>query len=381
VLHRKACFGLVVSIGLVAGSVMAVAPPAGASPVWKVEASPNPSGSNGTAFGGVACPSTTSCYAVGNYGVGSDVKTLAEHWNGSGWALMTTPSPSTYAFLSSVACPAKKSCYAVGTQQTVSGTKPLIEHWNGTLWGIEGSPSVPSTTTSLNAIACPSNTSCFAVSDYSSGSDVKGLIEHWNGSAWSIMSSPNPTSYVLLAGIACAGTSSCYAAGSSTVAGKTLVEHWDSHSWSVMSTPNPSTSTATALSTITCPSSTSCFAVGTATTSTVHDLVLRWNGHTWTIVGSPQPSGSTSMTPNSITCPSTTSCFIVGFWDHSVSSASKSLIEHWNGSSWSLMTSPNPGAAFTHLWSVKCTGTQSCFAVGGESSTSVSKTLVEQYAS
>ena len=59
---------------------------------------------------------------------------------------------------------------------------------------------------------------------------------------------------------------------------------------------------------------------------------------------------------------------------------SPSLIEHWNGSTWSVMPSPNPkGAVVTSFGGISCTGTQSCFAVGGYFGNTSGGALVERW--
>ena len=69
-------------------------------------------------------------------------------------------------------------------------------------------------------------------------------------------------------------------------------------------------------------------------------LVERWNGTSWSIVTSPNPSGATFAVLSGVSCPSTTSCYAVG-----ESALDKTLVEHWNGTSWSIVASPNPSGA------------------------------------
>jgi hypothetical protein len=40
------------------------------------------------------------------------------------------------------------------------------------------------------------------------------------------------------------------------------------------------------------------------------------------------------------------------------------LIEHWNGSTWSVVPSPNPSATDNHLWGVTALATNNVWAVG-----------------
>ena len=67
-----------------------------------------------------------------------------------------------------------------------------------------------------------------------------------------------------------------------------------------------------------CTSTTSCFAVGDVeiydnnNSVTVHTLVERWNGTSWAIVPSANPNGAPYNRLSSVSCTSTTNCFAVG---------------------------------------------------------------------
>jgi hypothetical protein len=83
--------GVLAIVALGAGAVLAVTPSAQAA---SAPASARPSA--GTAleweFSGVSCPSVSACAAVG-YDLNSTYKSLAEGWNGTAWALQSTPTP------------------------------------------------------------------------------------------------------------------------------------------------------------------------------------------------------------------------------------------------------------------------------------------------
>ena len=196
----------------------------------------------------------------------------------------------------------------------------------------------------------------------------KTLVERWNGTSWSIVASPNPSGATdaALSGVSCPSTSSCYAVGyySTTSATKTLVERWNGTSWSIVASPNPSDSTAE-LDGVACPSATSCYAVGSYFDSADKTLVERWNGTSWSIVASPNPSGATDSFLSGVSCPSTTSCYAVGQRPvrrtrHHVGGAMErdELVDR---------RQPQPGAAQPNsdLGGVACPSATSCFAVGG----------------
>ena len=61
-------------------------------------------------------------------------------------------------------------------------------------------------------------------------------------------------------------------------------------------------------------------------------------------------------------------------------SAYETLIEHWDGTSWSIVTSPNGSTTQDNLLdSVTCTSASQCWAVGDYYNGSAYQTLIEQY--
>ena len=129
-----------------------------------------------------ACATRTRCFGVGFYNNGASTRALVEQWNGSTWSIV--PNPKTPGFtkssLSGVACPASTSCYAVGYMNGASAaSKTFIEHWNGTAWSVVKSANPPGGGR-LSGIACLTNASCVAVG-LSNGPVSKTLVERWNG--------------------------------------------------------------------------------------------------------------------------------------------------------------------------------------------------------
>src|SRR5690242_18204475 len=84
----------------------------------------------------------------------------------------------------------------------------------------------------------------------------------------------------------------------------------------------------------------------------------------WSIVASPNPTGSSGSYLNGVSCKSGAGCFAVGY-STTASNPGTTLIERWNGTSWSILASPNPaGATGSYLNGVSCTSATSCLAVG-----------------
>jgi hypothetical protein len=161
---------------------------------------------------GVSCLSMTDCTSAGSYGSPTK-KDLAEHWNGTRWAIQVMPIPAgaLVVYLDAVSCSSAAACTAVGHYEASSGiSKALAERWNGTTWTIQPTPGPrqPSSYFEMTGVSCPSATSCTAVTS----SPV--LAEHWNGTTWTIQPTPNlGSSDAELTWVSCWWQGNCIAVG------------------------------------------------------------------------------------------------------------------------------------------------------------------------
>jgi len=383
--RRSALVVLAVSVGLVSGFAVAIAPLAIALPVWSVVPSPNPVGAHSVALSAVSCSNTNSCFAVGEYAVSSSAtRALVESWDGIRWSMMAIPDPagSTATVLSGVSCSYTTSCFAVGYSSSGSHHQTLVARWDGSAWSILPSPNPTGARSAvLRGVSCSNTISCYAVGDYTLTSPAtKPLVESWDGTSWSIVASPNPPGArsTVLSAVSCSDTTSCFAVGyySSGSHHKALVERWNGADWSIMASPNPTGSTGTVLSGVSCSNTFSCAAVGdyALTSPVTKPLVERWNGGDWSIVASPNPTGSTGTVLSGVSCSTTINCFAVGYY--SSGSHHQTLVESWGSSGWSIMATPShTGAHSSALSAVSYPAPTNGYAVG-----TASNTLVEQYA-
>jgi hypothetical protein len=145
----------------------------------------------------------------------------------------------------------------------------------------------------------------------------------------------------------------------------TLAETWNGTDWTVASTPNVSGKANSLLASVSCSSSTSCVAVGTAYSgqSPFVTLAAAWNGTTWTLQSTPNPGASLATRLFSVSCPSPSFCSAVGIY-YANSTTIATIAESWNGTDWSIVATPNSSPTFGELESVSCTGPDVCTAVG-----------------
>jgi hypothetical protein len=261
---------------------------------WAIVSSPN-SGSRDNYLSGLSCSSPSFCAAVGQHdGANGNPQPLNESWNGAQWALGTSPTPAPPAFndLRSVSCTSAAFCAAVGSHYTGSGMTTLAERWNGTAWAVVSSPNPPGPVyNNLYGVSCTGPTSCMAAGYGTNGYEDRTLTERWDGTRWTVVSSPDtsPTQYDDLLGIGCV-PSFCAAAGYyyGRVA-ETLVEHWNGASWRIVSSPNAPRPDSS-LGAVSCATSSLCMAVGYSSFEPGNNtLVIKWNGTTWNLMTSPNP--------------------------------------------------------------------------------------------
>jgi hypothetical protein len=229
-----------------------------------------------TSLSSVACPTTTSCYAVGYYATGNGaIATLVEHWNGTTWAAQSSPtSTALTTSLRGVACVTDKSCFAVGTAMSAAHNKPFVIRWNGTAWATMTSPGLANA--GLDDVACASAKACFSLGSVAA-STTSTLLEHWNGAKWTVVTLKNMPTANHLFGITCPSATNCVAVGRRkwTNAGfRTLVYDWNGTTWKAVSPPNRDGSTSNWLNAVSCLSPTKCRAVGTyQANGTYHSLI------------------------------------------------------------------------------------------------------------
>jgi hypothetical protein len=325
---------------------------------------------------GVSCPRASYCVAVGAYNANDVVRVLTELWNGTSWSVVPSPGPhgAVSSMLTAVSCLSASHCVAVGSYTDGSDrTRALTEIWNGSSWAIIGSPKPKGgTEIGLSGVSCATASHCVAVGSYTNHASVPvTLTELWNGSSWSVVASPNPvgSSSSSLAAVSCASASACMAVGSDLDADfveDSLAELWNGTSWSLVPSPAPAGAQGSDLDAVSCPQPGRCRAVGNYVDgdSVSQTLAESWNGSSWSVVASPTPSGSPSSDLYGISCAGGSHCLAVGH-SYSPSSAAKddTLLESWNGTSWSIVASPSPSTTSV-LNGVSCATAGKCLAVG-----------------
>jgi len=172
-----------------------------------------------------------------------------------------------------------------------------------------------------------------------------------------------------LYGVSAVSATDAWAVGSyiddTTAHSDTLILHWDGTSWSQLASPNPSSYNF--LLGVSAVSATDAWAVGDHEPSTdrfgcrCRTLILHWDGKTWSKLSSPSPNPAGHFLLE-VSADSTTDAWAVGY-DHI--SQGDTLTLHWDGTRWSQVKSPNPSDTTRNLlFGVSARSATSALTVG-----------------
>ncbi len=418
--RRRAGLGLLGVVSVLAAVAVTLALVSGAHagpPSWNIVPSPNPNSASGNILLGVATPPPSlihtpiEAWAVGITDVQTGPQTLTEHWNGTSWHYVPSPSvPGQNSSLGAVAEVSPHDVWAVGF---ANPGNTLTENWNGASWSIVPSPSpgAPDTFDTLNGVVALAANNVWAVGYYTRSPNVdnisRTLIEHWNGASWTVVPSPNVGGEVSdqLFSVTAVAPNDLWAVGNYAPPGPpcgvdpayTLIEHWNGTSWSIVPSPNVNAGTdVNQLVGVTdvLGSGSDLWAVGSDAPPSfcmqplhTYTLIEHFDGTNWQVVSSPNVSpGQEENSLEGVAAVSPNNVWAVGSWgsfQSAVPHVPQSLIEHWNGTSWSVTSSPNvhPNVDSNVLSAVAADAPNDVWAVGNSESTTtnIQRTLTELY--
>ena len=218
----------------------------------------------------------------------------------------------------------------------------------------------------LTAISVVSANDIWAVG-YSTNNNFNNhsLTMHWNGAAWSIVPSPTVDDDILFS-VDAVASNDVWAVGRSRPGGgedRTLTLHWNGSAWNIVPSPNDSTDDNTLFGVATVASN-DVWAVGNA--GSLKTLAIHWDGASWSVVATaaldpndtnPVLVGIVALSSDNIW---TAGQFIVPL----EGSAQHTLTENWDGSSWSVVPSPNARNSNNRLHGIAATPNGTLWAVG-----------------
>ena len=223
-----------------------------------------------------------------------------------GWTVVPTVDPSAGTnVLNGVAVRSSSDAWAVGQftapDQDDDGLNMLTERWNGSRWSQVRAPAVLHQDESLLAVSASSAGDAWAVG-FTKTVGAAGrfpLAVQWNGSAWAIVPTPTLTggSKSTLNGVVAIGPADAWAVGRGRN-GAALAEHWNGSAWSIVASPSPASNDT--LAGVAARSATDIWAVGTRQDRSGaipidRTLTEHWNGTAWSVVASPNVGGNDNL--------------------------------------------------------------------------------------
>ncbi len=264
--------------------------------------------------------------------------------------------------------------YATGGQLL---NQAIIEHWNGRRWKVIDSPEPGSYRDFLEHVSAVSSTDVWAVGGYQSTRKghlrlQRTLVEHWDGQRWSVTPSPNlPDTDNTLLGVAAVSTDDVWAVGVATGAdasSKSLAEHWNGTSWTIVPTKDPGAE-SNVLSSVSVVSPTDVWSVGSYSNATFGQpktLSEHWDGTAWTRVSSPN-LGTMGDAFRGVAAVSADDVWAVGLYEYLAPDGSlltATMSDHWNGRRWRTVTTPDPPGGDSLLNGVTALAQDEVWTVG-----------------
>jgi hypothetical protein len=178
---------------------------------------------------GVTALATDDVWAAGGNGEHS----YLVHWDGSAWRAVRHPEPpgSSYAALTNITSTSADDIWAVGSD--VARTEdPLVLHYDGSAWAVQSTPR-HGEYLYLSGVGASSSTDAWFAGWFSDSAE-RPLVEHGNGAAWSFVpSSPD----MIPIRVVSVSTSDAWISGYEGFY-QAAMEHWDGTSWTKSTLPD-----------------------------------------------------------------------------------------------------------------------------------------------
>ena len=314
---------------------------------------------------------------------------------GISWSAINAPLPANAVpgqglTLASTSCPVDGWCIAVGDYLAVAGTtyyEPgLIVSESGNTWNAIAAP-VPANAAAdpqglLQSVTCSGPGSCVAVGRYLDASGAtQGLVEQLSNGAWTPAEVVLPagslttgsSAYAELTSVSCPSSGSCTAVGlytPNTGGEQALVDTLSGGTWSVAAAPIPAPASGSQFLSLACPASGSCVAAGTYQIGgTVLGFVDSLSAGAWAAANLPLPAGTSSQASIvnndlAVSCAAVSSCVVAGT---TFDGNYEGLIDTLSGGTWTatpVATGDGTPSTDLQLTSVACSDAADCVATG-----------------
>ncbi|HEX7444203.1 MAG TPA: hypothetical protein VF320_09965 [Acidimicrobiales bacterium] len=335
-----------------------------------------------TSLSQVACPSATTCVAIGTTATGAAV--LTDTISASGVDAWVADSiPATVTGLTSLVCPAGATgCAALGTSSSpLPNTPVVLSGGYGAPWAVGSASGF--TLSSLTSLTCPTTTTCLAIGQGTPTSGslgsivINGIDAAGFGSGtltWTLDKFPTGTTVNSVSAVNCPPTSGeCLLTGKGTGSVPLVMEGAITASATFANDTLPTTGgTVTSLTQMACPTAAVCVLIGaTASNQVILSGAITGPGtpDTWSNATVPSVGGGATLSQlTQVACWSASVCAITGTGTNPNNQPSAFLLATHlgvTGTNWQPSSLPGTIPAL-YLTDVDCTGTGTgyCSAVG-----------------
>jgi hypothetical protein len=280
------------------------------------------------------------------------------HYDGTQWTAFPAPmiKGDNTGFLGGVVDISPTEAWAAGTVNVGLGNPgQVIEKWDGTQWSVFPGPQFPAgNQPNLFTMASSSADDIWAIGDLlaDGGNALFALFEHWDGKGWTVTTEEVGTPFLM--GASAHATNDVWAVGYNAAIidqNATLAMHWNGITWSAVTTPNVGEGN-NQLNGVLALAPNDVWAVGFSTPqappqqSATLTLIEHFDGGSWSIVPSPNVGPNNSYQSNrlfGLTANSPIDIWAFGsYFAADGSGHQMTLLLHWNGKSWKIVDSPDP---------------------------------------
>jgi len=319
------------------------------------------------------------------------------------WSAVPAPSRDAEGldtYLSSIAAPAPDLALSVGiSREPGEGGRAQAElqRWNGVEWSELDSPPLAAIGEgpSLASVSAARPADAWAVGRTTTELGGIPLALHWDGERWRQVAFPeNPQPESHLYGVSALASGDVWGVGGwarpAALEGGPLVAHWDGNEWTATDLPTSDRPEGKgahhydALYGVDAVSGSDVWAVGAAFDVPVtfsRTLVEHWDGASWTAVTSPNvaptdPSGSLDNSLAAVAAIAPDDVWAVGTYEEhglvlDAPSSNRPLAMHWDGSSWRIVSIPDVGQG--ELTGIAAVASDDVWAVGSSWRTGIGR--------
>lgn len=318
----------------------------GPSSIFQVVPTPNENFDNGLQAASASSP--TDIWAVGQSTI---------HFDGTTWTAFQAPKilGDNTGYLSGVVDISPTLAWAAGTVNIgLANPGQVIEQWNGTEWSLFPGPKFSAEEQpSIFAMTSTSANDIWAIGSLLlDEEELFFLFEHWDGTAWSATALESGDAFLF--GASADASNDLWAVGFQGAENDnsgTLAVHFNGTNWRQVATPSVG-SGANQLNGVLALAPNDVWAVGFSTPvaplqeAATLTLIEHFDGTKWIVVPSPNVGPNSIYQSNrlfGLAANSSTDIWAFGsYFAASGSGHQMTLLLHWNGKTWTIAPSPDP---------------------------------------